>query len=117
MYRCTPDKVSLLTSGTTDANGMANLNTSALESSYTTLFAVLNNDVAGKLMIVRDMPRFNNYDNDGTPDAALVTDRGLHKSGDTVHLKGFVRDHSGTDMEIPTGAYTVQVHHNPYLSL
>jgi hypothetical protein len=114
-YRCTPDKVSLLTSGTTDANGMADLDTSALENSYTTLVAVLNNN--GKLMIVRDMPRFNNYDNGGSPDAALVTDRGLYKAGDTVHLKGFVRDHSGTDMEIPTGAYTVQVHHNPYLSL
>ena len=107
-YQCTPDSVSLITTVTTGNDGLAAIDLSSMTDRYPTLFAVVNSK--GKLSIIRNLPRFRVYNNGGNADARIITDRGLYKVGDTISVKGFVRDHSGSQLDIPSGMFTLQTH-------
>eukprot|EP01052_Picozoa_sp_SAG31_P019631 SAG31_NODE_1440_length_8331_cov_4.818270_5_plen_1231_part_01 len=106
-YQCTPDQVTRITSATTGREGTVTLDLSSIPNSYNTLVAVVQHNE--KLAFIRNLPRYRTYNNGGQPDAAVVTDRALYKPGDTVHVKAYVRDHSGENLEIPTGTYQLQM--------
>lgn len=94
---------------TTDAEGLATVELVVAAGSLRNgnLYGVVEDLSSGALAVVPDLVVPSPPSVPMT--ASLITDRGVYKGGDSVHLKLYVRAQQGTQLAIPTDAYELAV--------
>ena len=95
-------------SATTDAEGLAVVQVSEPGSSnHGELYGVVEDLSNGGLVVVSQLSL--STASSVPSSAVIVTDRGVYKTGDTVHVKLWVRGQEGTEMGFPNAGYELAV--------
>ena len=92
---------------TTDADGLATVEVSDVDASSGNLYGVVEDLDSGGLAVINQLSLSS--PSNIPVSAAIVTDRGVYKGGDVVHVKLWVRAQEGSEMVVPSAGYELAV--------